>query len=126
MRYLEITQGMKEDNEHDLYPLCVFLGMDKESIEGEMFYFTNGEGFNWKGYTTSDSSETESVLNVGDVLVIRNGGYQLIPHKFTWLLWELDKVECFSDNLEANLHNIYEMGCLDRTGIEIYQDTFNM
>lgn len=88
METIEITQEMDDCDKAALTKLCEFFGMTKEQIENEMFYFTNGEGWNYSGFTIG-STETGTGLVVGDFVVKKDGEFYKIPNRLTFLLEEI-------------------------------------
>lgn len=122
MKTIKITSAITQDEPEALKELCEFLGMPKDSIESEMYYFTNGEGFNYNGFTTSLGSETETVIRDGDYIISVGGEFKLVTSDLAFLV--VDSIA--ANKMESFLDEIYQSGTLDGDMDERYREFFNL
>lgn len=109
MEFLKITEemlGCSEEYKDGIMVLCKFFRMTDEQIKNDMFYFVNGEYFNFNGWTTSGSSETEINIYEGDVLVFNGVNCTKLPKALHQLEYEYKAAE----RMESALIKIYESG----------------
>ncbi len=111
MEFLKVTEDMcgeNPENEKGIRELCKFFLMEDEQIEDNIFYFTNGEGFNEKGFTTSLGSETEISLKPEDILIRQGDVFTKLPKP----LHSIQQEVIAADRMEKALINILESGVL--------------
>ncbi|MCP3686134.1 MAG: hypothetical protein GY861_26095 [bacterium] len=109
MDYIKISKSMIECDPDQLRDLCLFLGMSEIQVEDELYYFVNGEGFNYKGYSFV-GGVSDRKLYEGDYLLKTKEGYRLIPSEFSDLFVDHLAV----DRLEFALITIRESGELSK------------
>lgn len=122
MKAIKITAGMINEDVDQLKELCSFLGMKGESIESEVYYFTNGEGFNYKGFSTNLGSETAEVICDGDYIINIGGKFKLVKSDIAFLV--VDSLK--ADEMEKLLDDIYQSGTLNSDMDKRYREFFNL
>lgn len=107
MKHIKITQAMEDSDEAELTKLCKFFGMTDEQIKEEMFYFLNGEGWNYNNFVLG-STEVGTSLTPGDVVVIRDDKFIKVPKHLAFLFEELETrgKESFFSGMAVSLQSV--------------------
>jgi len=122
MKAIKITSEMVNDEVNALKELCLFMEMSPNQIDHEVFFFSQGEGFNYEGFSTDAGCETMQVLREDDYLIKVGKEFKKVTSDLAFLVED----SIAADRMETFLDEIYQSGTLNGEMDARYREFFNL
>lgn len=122
MKAIKITSEMVNDGVDALKELCLFMEMASNQVRHEVYIFSQGEGFNYKGFSTDAGCETMQVLREGDYLIKVGKEFKKVTSDLAFLVED----SLAADRMETFLDEIYQSGTLNGEMDARYREFFNL